>query len=345
MNEPVLSVARYAPGTHDLASGVHAWLTPNGGWGESNAAIVCGHGASVLVDTLWDLPRTAEMLAGFRALGSAPITHVINTHADGDHWFGNQLTGADTIIATRTAARAMRQHGPGDLKKLARVSRLLRGMSRLPFVGRPSWRIAADYFDGMTRAFNFAKIRPTLPNSTFVSTMNLEVGGRLLHLFEVGPSHTSGDLIVHLPDDRLVLAGDVVFQGSTPILWDGSANHWIETCDRILRLKPDVVLPGHGPVTDLASVETVRQYWQFLWEACRRHYEKSNPAHRAALAIVRSDDFEKQPFARWDGRERIMINVHSIYRRLMKLSRHAGAIERLDVLRKTAMLAELLQRE
>ena len=109
------SPPRYPAGSQEIAPHVFAWMTPNGGWGESNAALICGTRGSVLIDTLWDLPRTEAMLEGFRPqLQSTPIRRVINTHADGDHWFGNQLTGAATIIATKAAARRMRQHGPRE---------------------------------------------------------------------------------------------------------------------------------------------------------------------------------------------------------------------------------------
>ena len=190
--------------------------------------------------------------------------------------------------------------------------------------------------------FDFSRIRPTLPNSTFSGEFHLEVGGRPVSLIEVGPAHTAGDLIVHMPEDRIVFAGDIVFLGTTPVLWDGSAGNWIHACERILRLNPNVVVPGHGPLTDAAGVDLVRQYWQFLWNAARRRLDKGEPPHLAALAIVRSDEFLNQPFARWDGRERAMINVHSIYRRLQKRPRSLGTLEKLAVLQKTALLAELL---
>jgi len=335
---------RYPAGEQRIAPDIYAWMTPNGGWGESNAALICGAGASLLVDTLWDLPHTQAMLEGFRPyLDSAPIRQVVNTHADGDHWFGNQLTGAAKIIATRTAARRMRQHGPRDMKMLGRTASVLRWASGLPFIGRRSWRIAADYFDGMMAPFDFSGIRPVPPNTAFSGRLHLEVGGRRLELLEVGPAHTSGDLIVHMPEERIVFAGDIVSLGTTPILWDGSASNWINACEQILRLDPETVVPGHGPLTDAGGVDLVRQYWQFLWNAAGRCFQKAVPAHQAALAILRSDDFQKQPFASWDGRERAMINVHSIYRRLSKQSRSMGTLERLEVLKKTAMLAELLR--
>ncbi len=331
-------------GVHPIAPGVSAWLTPDGNWGLGNTALICGHRESVLVDTLWDLPRTAAMLEGFRPLlENAPIGPIVNTHADGDHWFGNQLPEARQIIATKAAAHRMHRHGPEEMSKLGMVSTVFRAISRLPLPRHRRWEIAADYFDGMMQPFDYSGIRPAYPTKTFSGRMQLEVGGRRVELIELGPAHTAGDLIVHLPEERVVMAGDIVFSGVMPILWDGSVRKWIAACDHILALKPAIVVPGHGPLTDASGVEAVRNYWQFLWNVARRQFDQERPATTASLAILRSDEFQREPFAAWLGRERILINVNAIYRRLMKIRRRMGVVERLNVLRKTALLAETLR--
>lgn len=333
-----------APGVHPIAPGVAAWITPDGNWGLGNTALISGTGESVLVDTLWDLPRTAAMLTGFRPmLENAPIGPVVNTHGDGDHWFGNQLTGAREIIATRSAAHRMRRHGPAEMKKLRLVARCFRGVSHLPLVGGRRWQVAADYFDGMMAPFDYTGIRPTHPTTRFSGRMNLDVGGRRVELTEVGPAHTAGDLIVHLPDERIVIAGDIVFSGVTPVLWDGSVRKWIAACDHILALKPEIVVPGHGPLTDPAGVEALRHYWEFLSNAARRQFSLERPAASAGAAIVMSDEYQREPFASWVGPERSMINVNALYRKFLKVRSHMSVLERLSVLRKTALLAEKLR--
>ena len=85
---------------HPLGNGCHAWLQPGGGWGLSNAGLITGNGASLLVDTLIDVRLTRRMLdglAGFTA--ENPITTLVNTHGNPDHWFGNQLLDGAEIIA------------------------------------------------------------------------------------------------------------------------------------------------------------------------------------------------------------------------------------------------------
>lgn len=82
----------YDGGLYDLGQKTYAWLVPNGAWGEANAGLVVGDGVSLLIDTLWDVPFTQQMLNAMQSItANAPIETVVNTHADGDHFFGNEL--------------------------------------------------------------------------------------------------------------------------------------------------------------------------------------------------------------------------------------------------------------
>ena len=82
-------IPKFKEGLYKLDDCVYAWMVPNGSWGESNAGLVLGKEESLLVDTLWDLECTREMLDSLKSLtDKSPIKNVINTHADGDHFFG-----------------------------------------------------------------------------------------------------------------------------------------------------------------------------------------------------------------------------------------------------------------
>ncbi len=99
----------YTRGLHEVGTGVWAWLLPDGGYGRSNAGLVAGEGASLLVDTLFDLPLTAEMLGAMRAITDRhPLTRAVITHANGDHTHGNQSLGDQVqIIAAFEAAETV----------------------------------------------------------------------------------------------------------------------------------------------------------------------------------------------------------------------------------------------
>src|SRR5215204_5058206 len=112
----------YERGAHEVGDGLWAYLQPDGGWGWSNAGLVTDGEASLLVDTLFDLQLTQQMLDDLRAVSpaAASIGTVVNTHANGDHCYGNQLvTGAD-IVASSASAREMDEVPPAVLAGLMR---------------------------------------------------------------------------------------------------------------------------------------------------------------------------------------------------------------------------------
>ena len=96
----------YAKGLEDLGGGLYGWLQPDGSWGYSNAGLITDSGQSLLVDTLFDLRLTQEMLTAMADATAAArsIDTLVNTHANGDHCYGNQLVSSATIIASRATA-------------------------------------------------------------------------------------------------------------------------------------------------------------------------------------------------------------------------------------------------
>jgi cyclase len=166
----------------------------------------------------------------------------------------------------------------------------------------------------MAAPYDHRAITLTRPTRTFSGRLDLDVGGRKVELIEVGPAHTHGDLIVHVPDARVVFAADVAFIGSTPVMWVGPLEGWLRALDTIEALEPEVVVPGHGPITDLAGLATLRAYWTYLGAAAQRHLADGVAPEAAAREIVTSEEYSAQPFARWDCPERAVINVHTLDR-------------------------------
>ena len=113
----------YTRGLHRLGDHTHAWLVPDGTWGWSNAGVVTGEGESLLVDTLFDLAMTREMLDGLRPVTEDhPIRTVVNTHANGDHWFGNELVADEDVAVVTGEARADLKAASAPLLFGARLS-------------------------------------------------------------------------------------------------------------------------------------------------------------------------------------------------------------------------------
>ncbi|MES1949196.1 beta-lactamase [Salinisphaera sp. S4-8] len=328
---PVFRKGLYALGSHS-----HAWMVPNGSWGETNTGlVVCGN-QTVLIDTCWDVRTTQAMLDGASdLLRDAPIEHVINSHADGDHWWGNQLLAGRHIIATDACISQMDELKPNSLRALSAASH---GLEFVPGLGPFS-----RYMRGMFAPYDFAGIRLTYPNDSFSGRHTLTVSGVTLELIELGPAHTEGDYAVFVPDERVVYAADVLFVGATPLAWAGPIANVTAGLERLLALEADVFVPGHGAIADRADVQQALDYWDFIQNALYAEKQRGRSPLEAAQAVAASDTFKRQPFAGWDSPERIVTNAFTLYRdwgvALRDLPEPLG---RLNILRRQADLARAM---
>ena len=298
----------YTRGAHEVADGVHAWLLPGGGWGLSNAGLITSGGESLLVDTLFDLDFTSEMLDGFAPiLRGAPIATVVNTHANGDHCYGNSLLPNADIVASSAAAHEMDETPPALMAGMVRAAPQLD-----PVLG--------DWIAAAFGPYNFDGIELRPPTTTFDGALTVQVGDRAVALIEVGPAHTGGDVIAHVPDASVVFTGDIVFHKGTPIMWAGPIDNWIAACDAICALGPTVVVPGHGPLTDPGGVGETRAYLAFLRDEVQLRFDEGMTYLDAAL------DIDLGSFDDLGEKGRIVVNVHNIYRSLDPLRATADVL-------------------
>jgi glyoxylase-like metal-dependent hydrolase (beta-lactamase superfamily II) len=305
----------YAKGLADLGNGCHAWMLPDGSWGWSNAGLITGSGTSLLVDTLFDLSLTREMLAGITPVTDTnPIATLVNTHSDGDHVFGNELLAERDveIIASAAAAELMTQEAVDALANIKKID-------------GPTGDFARHIFG----PFDFEGITATGPDRTFEGELTLDVGGREVHLIQVGPAHTAGDVIVHVPDARLLYSGDILFVGGTPIAWAGPIDRWIAALERILDMDVETILPGHGPVSGKSEVGEMREYLVHVEQQARRRYEEGLSVDDAIASI---------DLGRWADlpeHGRLAQNVINVYQQLDPSMERP---ERLTVLGRIAKL-------
>jgi glyoxylase-like metal-dependent hydrolase (beta-lactamase superfamily II) len=300
----------YEHGLHELGNGCLGYLQPDGGWGWSNAGLVVGDGASLLVDTLFDLKLTRTMLDAMAPVTrTAPIATLVNTHANGDHCYGNQLVDGAEIIASVATAHEMSEVPPA----------MLAALNDAP-------GDVGELFRRFFGAFEFHGIEMTMPTRTFERELSVDVGGRTVELIEVGPAHTAGDTLVFVPDAKTVFTGDILFINGTPIVWAGPLSNWVGACDRMLAMDVETVVPGHGPVTDKSGVREVRDYLAFVdTEATARH-DAGLDAWDAARDIAREVGARSE-FSGWGEYGRIVVNVETVYRNLDPAHRTPDVVE------------------
>ena len=288
----------FSRGLREVGDGLYAYLQPDGGWGWSNAGLVASEGDSLLVDTLFDLRLTEQMLAEMRRRvpAAANIGTVVNTHANGDHCYGNALVRDARIVASARTAEEMVELPASAMAAL---------MAQAPAMGQ-----AGAFFLRCFGQFSFDGIEAALPSDTFEGELTLHVGGRELELIEAGPAHTRGDTLVLLARERVLFTGDLIFNGVHPIVWAGPVSNWIAACERILGMDVDVIVPGHGPLAGMDDVRELRDYLAYLLEQGRRLYERGLTPVEAARAL------ELDRWAHWGDGERLAVNIGAVYREI-----------------------------
>jgi glyoxylase-like metal-dependent hydrolase (beta-lactamase superfamily II) len=279
----------------DIGSGVWAYLQPDGSWGWSNAGLIVDGDQTLLVDTLFDLKLTAEMLADMRRAVPAAehINTLFNTHHNGDHTFGNQLVEGAEIVATEITSEDMDPSHPAHYHSM---------MVNAAALGR-----GAQFVAELFKPFDFRGIELKKPTRTFSDRLELKVGDKTVQLIDLGPAHTRSDSVALVPDDRVVFTGDLMFVEGTPIAWAGPVSNWVAACDKILAMDVDVIVPGHGPICDKQAVRDMKGYLEFVQHEARKRFEKGMDARDAAF------DIKLGRYADWGDAERIVVTVLNLY--------------------------------
>jgi cyclase len=287
----------FAQGVHDVGDGVFGYVQPDGTWGWSNAGLVTSRGETLLIDTLMSVPLTRDMLGEFAKVpGGDHIDTVVNTHANPDHFFGNGLVADARIIATGKTREEMARFDPAMLANL-----------------RANYRAMGDtgefLYETMGRKFDFSGVdEVTLPSTTFEDRLTLQVGDKIVELVDLGPAHTDSDTIAWLPAERVVFTGDLLFNEGHPIMWAGPVENWIAACEYIAGLGPEVVVPGHGPITDVQAVRNMQAYLEYVRAEARKRWNAGLDFEEAAR------DINMQEYRGWTDPERIVANVFSLYK-------------------------------
>jgi len=262
-------------------------------------------GGGVVIDTQADLSHARQMIELFSKVWPGMPRRVVNTHEDGDHVWGNQLFQGAEIIAHRTVADRMPQvANPREFQKL--LNSVGRVFSRLilralhPGVLAITTQLQQDY--------DFNGINLALPTTLFDERHVLNLDGTEVDLIYVGPCHQVGDTVVHVPAERVLFAGDVVFRQCAPIGWTGTYEKWLKALDLIIWLDPDVIVPGHGPLCGVEGAMEMKAYLEYVHEESRRCFD------RRLTAIEASRRIDLGPYAQWHGPARLYTNVERAYR-------------------------------
>ena len=203
----------------------------------SNAAFIVTPAGVVVIDALGSPVLASQLLAEIRRVTTAPVTHVIVTHYHADHVYGLQTFKA-------AGARIM-AHGAARQYLGSELAQQRLDASRLTL---------APWIDADTRLIP--------PDEWLNDGTTLVLGGVRMEIKPAGPAHTPEDIVVYLPQDNVLFAGDLVFRRRIPFVGQADSGNWIKSLDKLLDFNPRVIVPGHGPVSlsARADMQLTRDY-------------------------------------------------------------------------------------
>lgn len=271
-----------------LRPNVFAYIQAGGvgqgsGAGVSNSGVIVGGDHLLVIDTLGQpLLVKALMTAVRNTIGNKPFGRVVNTHQHADHVGGNQFFTPAEIVAH-----------PFCRETVVQMAAALPPGAK--FEKHTGWA------DGTEDR------RLIVPGTTVTDKLTYYYNGTAVEIVHPGVAHTWGDLMVYLPDYKILFAGDIAVFSMTPWTHNGNVTEWLKVIDKIMGMDVETIVPGHGPIGGKNELAEVREYFQILKREARKRFDTGVSAGKAA-AEIRLGKFDN-----WVGAERNLLNTFRLY--------------------------------
>jgi cyclase len=201
----------------------------------ANAGVVVGTKGALVVDTLVSAKEGKQLLADVRAVTKLPVLWVVNTHYHLDHAWGNCVFAEQgaTIVGAWPASKLLAENGPEGIAH-------------------------ADQF-GLT-ADDMAGTITTPATVIFNGIMFIDLGGVVVTLESMRHGHCADNLVVWIDDDKTLFSGDLMFVGCHPFVGEGDMAGWLSDLEKIAAMKPEKIIPGHGPLSSAKDINDMKAY-------------------------------------------------------------------------------------
>lgn len=215
------------------------------GLGEGSLVVDCGYTSAAARD----LRAAAEELAG-------PIERLVVTHADFDHYGGAQVFSDVPIVASERTSAAIVENGPGRISELRETMNAY--LAELDKRNAPEW----EREQGRAIAAEVPGLDLAPPTETFAGELELGTA----RVIDCGTGHTASDAVVWLPDQKVLFTADLIGVDNHLNLTRGDPRNWLAILDRLEALRPDRIVPGHGPPAGPEAIASAREYIGTLLE-------------------------------------------------------------------------------
>jgi cyclase len=255
----------------EVAEGVYAAICNTGSGSLGNAVIVDLGDTTLVVDTTISLKAAQDLREAAEHLTGRPAAYVFNTHFHSDHTNGNQVFAPEAqFIATEKVreilAETVTDRLARHLSKLDELNEMIDQYERdiekekdVKAHQEMRWEVLND----REYVRMLPELRLTLPTLTFDQEMWVHGSKRSARLISYGGGHTLSDAFLYLPEDKLVIIGDLVLSDYHPTMTHANPWEWLKILDRIEELDIETIVPGHGDVCSMDTLRVIREYIQF----------------------------------------------------------------------------------
>jgi len=267
-----------------IDKGVYACIHKLGGKAICNSGIVDNGESTIIFDTFLSPDAAEELIESVKHLKLSPVKYVINSHYHNDHIRGNQSFSSEVkILSTKRTAELIEQEEPKEIasekiyaktqyKYFDSLFRAYKGDTALKEY--QEIKMMKPYFEELSKSHE--KIKTRLPDTYIVNEKSLDGNRRKVILIDKGKGHSESDLIMYLPEEGILFAGDLVFNKSHPYLGDGYPLEWESKLKEMEAMKIEVVIPGHGDPGGKEIIRLIREYIEDMEEIAKEMKDKGN---------------------------------------------------------------------
>jgi cyclase len=268
----------YKTGIIEVAADAYAFIQANGA---TNAGFIVGDEGVVVIDSLMTPTLAGKLHAAVRNVTPKPIRYLVNTHYHGDHVFGNQYFVPAPIISHANCRTELIEKFDANMQRYRS--------------GRPELIPELE------------QIRMTLPDVTFDHHMTIMLGEREIQLVYLGRAHTASDILLYLPQEKLLYVGDLAVHKTLPAFPDGHITKWLTVLDEVAKIDAATIVPGHGPVGGKAEFGEAKELMDLLHREIRRGFDDGLSEEETAKQVSLGK------FTSFMGQDRVRLITHMAY--------------------------------
>lgn len=261
----------------ELGDGIYGCIHKFGGKAICNVGVVDNGKETLIFDSFLSPDVAEELLNVVKELGLSPVKYVVNSHFHNDHVRGNQAFSQDVkIISTTRTKELIEEEEPLQIayEKENAPARLFYYDSLYnSFVGDKQsreykqilmWR---PYYETLSNSH--IEVKTQLPNLFVDSILNLNGPNRKIQLISKGEGHTPSDLVMYLPDDRILFSGDLIFNKCHPYVAHGNISKWKAWLYFMNSLEVSTIMPGHGQIGPKLLIDQMKHYLSDLQSSAK----------------------------------------------------------------------------